>query len=614
MAGNSIPLAVQAAALASPSAQARTRMAWMAAVGGSLIFIITLCWFAQAQHSAYSTGRQDLEIYAQVIWNTANGRPYETTLLKTNRSHLAEHISGAVLLLAPLYKLAPSPMLLIGSQQITLGLAALPIFAFARMRTGSHGIALLASFGYLASAAVASIALDDFHPVAMTALPLGMAAYWLFAGRTRAALVAALVALFLEEESAMVIGGLGLMLLAQRRWKLGLGWFALGAVYLSLAMFVIMPRFHQQNTLPEGTANRSVGHFQEVLTEPNALADRLLGERMTDALASLVLPTGGLMFLQPQMLIANIPTFAALLLQDRDDTYHRHWAAPMLPIVWMATAAGIGRLNTGRARLAAASVVIAASAFAYRADSPLPGGASYEPERFERSERSEILDDLVSRVPPDARVSASVNVVAHLANRAGVYVFPPGDHYAEGIERQARRPNAFVLDLFDSGTQRIAALDRYSPLMQEPIYAVWSPGHKALLLLDKPPPAPGGQTAVFDDDIRLLGTSVKNTSRGIELEMHWVKFHDMRGRLSREIIVVDEQGRVIDREDDMALSSVFGVNKWQLDQVVVDTYRIKPPPGATHLTARVAWVSRDKRTPIQVDDGSRAVEIPLLPR
>jgi hypothetical protein len=280
----------------------------------------------------------------------------------------------------------------------------------------------------------------------------------------------------------------------------------------------------------------------------------------------------------------------------------------------MATAAGIGRLSSGRARMAAACVVIAASAFAYRLESPLPGGRNYDSERFERSERSEILDELVSRVPPDARVSASVNVVAHLANRVGVYVFPPGDHYAEGIERQARRPNAFVLDLFDSGTQRIAALDRYSPLMQEPIYAVWSPGHKALLLLDKPPPPPGGRTAIFDDDIRLIGTSVRNTSRGIELEMHWTKFHSMRGRLSREIVVVDEQGRVIDREDDMALSSVFGVNKWQLDQVVVDTYRIKPPPGATQLTARVAWVSRDKRTPIEVDDGSRAVEIPLLPR
>jgi hypothetical protein len=71
---------------------------------------------------------------------------------------------------------------------------------------------------------------------------------------------------------------------------------------------------------------------------------------------------------------------------------------------------------------------------------------------------------------------------------------------------------------------------------------------------------------------------------------------------------------VVDREDDMTLSSVFGANKWQLGQVIVDTYRIKQPAGSTQLTARVAWVSRDKQTPIEVDDGNRSVDIPLLPR
>ncbi|HEX3244104.1 MAG TPA: DUF2079 domain-containing protein [Chloroflexota bacterium] len=614
MVGNSIPIAVHPTAMAHLGARTRDRVAWIVAVGGCVAFIAILSWFAQAQHNAYSTGQHDLEIYSQVIWNTANGHPYETTLLKTNRSHLAEHLSGAVLLLAPLYKLVPEPMLLIVIQQVALGLAALPIYAFARVRGDSPGIALLAAAGYLCSSAAASIALDDFHPVALTALPLGLSAYCLLTGRARAALVAALIALFLEEEASLVIIGLGLMVLGQRRWKPGLGWLALGSVYLALAVFVVMPRFHQQNTLAEGTPNRSVGHFQELLTRPSVLTDRLFGERLRDGLTSLILPAGGLALLQPQLLIASVPSFAALFLQDRDDTFHRHWTAPMLPLVWMATAAGIAQLRSGRARLAASCVVIAASAFAYRADSPLPGGGNYDSANFERTERSEILDDLVSRVPPDARVSASVNVVAHLANRPGVYVFPPGDHYAAGIERQARRPNAFVLDLFDSGTQRIAALDQYSPLMQEPIYSVWSPGHKALLLLDRPPPAPGGSTAIFDDDIRLIGTSVRETPHGIELEMQWQKFHAFRGRLARQITVVDEHERVVDREDDMTLSSVFGANKWQLGQVIVDTYRIKQPAGSTQLTARVAWVSRDKQTPIEVDDGNRSVDIPLLPR
>ena len=36
-----------------------------------------------------NTGRFDLEIYTQVVWNTGHGHPFQTTLLKTNLSHLA---------------------------------------------------------------------------------------------------------------------------------------------------------------------------------------------------------------------------------------------------------------------------------------------------------------------------------------------------------------------------------------------------------------------------------------------------------------------------------------------------------------------------------------------
>lgn len=614
MAEQSLSVVTTTPSISFASERLRVRTAWIVAGAMCAVFTLVLTTFALAQHSAYSTGRQDLEIYAQVIWNTANGRPYESTLLKTNRSHLAEHLSGAILLIAPLYKLLPTPALLIVIQQVCLGLAGLPIFAFARAQTRSVAVALVVTAGFLSSAALASIALDDFHPVALTALPLGMCVYWLHTGRHRAALAMALLALFLEEESALVVAGLGLMLAAQRRWRTGLLWFALGTTYLALAVFVIMPRFHLEQTIPDGAPNRSVGHFRELLTRPAVLTDRLFGERGRDAFTQIMLPTGGLALLQPQLLLANVPSFTALFLQDRDDTFRRHWAAPMLPILWMAAASGIGRLGSGRARLAACTVVVAASVAGFRLESPLPGGGDYDEAQFERTERSEILDDLVSRVPAEARVAASANVVAHLANRAGVYVFPPGDHYADRLERQARKPNAYVLDLFDSGTQRIAALDRLSPLLLEPPYAVWSPGHKAILLLDTAPEPPGGRTATFDDKILLRGSAVRDTPRGIELELQWQKYQPIRGRYARQITVVDEAGRSVDKQDDMSLSSVFGLNKWLLGQVIVDTYRVRPPVGATQLTARVAWVTRDKQGPIEVNDGSRFVAIPLLPR
>lgn len=616
MAGNTL-------ALPRPSAWGGTwtralaseRVGWVLAAVACGLFTVVLTLLALAQHAAYSTGRQDLEIYAQVIWNTANGRLYETTLLKTNQNHLAEHLAGAALLLAPLYKLWPQPSLLIAVQQIALGLGGLPVFALARARRGGTVLALVVTGAYLASPALAGIALDDFHPVALTVLPLGMSLYWLHLGRQRLALGAGVFAMFLEEEAALVVMGIGLMLLVLRHWKQSAVWFSIGFIWLAIAVFVIMPRFHTADTVADGAPNRTVGHFQELRERPTVLTDRLFGERARDALTSLALPSAGLPLLAPAMLIVDAPSFAALFLQDRDDTFRRHWAAPMLVVLWMATATGLAYLPAGRARLAGATLLVAAIAIAYRLDSPLPGGGRYDAERFQRTDRSLILDDLVSRVPGDARVAASVNVVAHLAHRSGVYVFPPGDHYAEQIEKQAKRPNAYVLDLFDPGTQRIAALDRFSPLYAKPAYTVWSPGRKALLLLDEAPSVDTPSDLTFSDNILLRGHSIRRIGDQIELELQWQKYRALRGRYARQLIVTDGQGRTLEREDDMSLSSVFGVNKWQLNQVVVDTVRIRPPASdPAGLTARVAWTSRDKDTPVRVSDGTYAVEIPLTPR
>lgn len=616
MASSSATYAPGTVALSQTGSQTlRLRLVWLSLVALTFTFIASMSFLAIAQHATYTTGRQDLEIYTQVIWNTANGHPFETTLLKTNRSHLAEHLAGAVILLAPLYRLIPQPELLIVIQQVLLGAAAIPIFLFARWRTGRSVIALALTAAFLLSSAVTRIALDDFHPIVLTVLPLGLSLYWLAVGAPRRAFGMAVFSMFLEEEAALIVIGAGFWLLTQRNLRAGLVWVVSGVIWLALAVFVIMPRFHVAATLPEIAPNRTVGHFGELLTRPSVLTDRLHGERGQEALTRFVLPTGGLALLSPTTLLIDVPSFAALFLQDRDDTFGRHWAAPMLPVLWMATAATIARFRRPQIQAAATVLVLLTTAVGYRLDSPLPGGMKYDAQQFARSERSQVLDDLVARVPPDARVAASANVVAHLANRAGVYVFPPTDHYAAALERQARRPNAYVLDLFDSGTQRIAALDRLSPLMNEPVYSVWSPGHKALLLLDSVPPAHNGTGLIFDEKILLRGYDVRETDDEIELGIQWQRLDDLRGRYGRQITILDADGATVKREDDMPLSTVFGVNKWQNNQVIVDTFRIqKPTSGVAGWTARIAWITRDKQGPILISDGTRAFEIPLAPR
>src|SRR5581483_8756570 len=108
--------------------------------------------------------------------------------------------------------------------------------------------------------------------------------------------------------------------------------------------------YHDPRTLQEVDGNRTLNHFQEIRQAPAKLADRLFGERGRDAAVRLLLPTAGLGLLAPQTLLTAVPTTVTLLLQDRDDTFGRHWVTPILVGVWLATALGLARLPAGRRR------------------------------------------------------------------------------------------------------------------------------------------------------------------------------------------------------------------------------------------------------------------------
>ena len=81
---------------------------------------------------------------------------------------------------------------------------------------------------------------------------------------------------------------------------------------------------------------------------------------------------------------------------------------------------------------------------------------------------------------------ASPNVVAHLANRPEVYVFPIDSHYAEELGWRKKRPEFYLLDLYDELTNRATVSERLNPLNANRPYHVWSAGPKVLVLSDRP--------------------------------------------------------------------------------------------------------------------------------
>lgn len=601
------------AAPASGAPDPRTAVAggrrWSgAALGLLLAWWLLLSALALARHAAYASGRQDLEIYLQTLWGSAQGRPFATTLLKSNELHLAEHLALSLLPLVPLYGLIPSAGLLLALQQAALALAGLPVWLAARRLLGPRA-ALLVLAGFLAMPALAGVALDDFHPVAFTAAPLAAAGWLLLRGPWRAGLLVGLLAILLEEEAALVIVGLGLTLLVGRRWRPGGTVAALGATLLLIATLLVMPGFHHPATVRAANGNRALNHFADLRADPAVGLRRLIGDRGLDLGLSYLLPTGGLALLAPGVALAGAPNAGALFLQDRAETFHRHWAAPALPLLWLAAGLGLARL-TGRARRVGLGALVVGSTTAYLVAGPLPGGGRFEPDNLQRGPRVQELEQAVRSVPSSAILAASANVAAHLANRPELYVYPIDDHYLAGLRFERRPIEAYVLDLQEPDTQRVPPLGRNSPLLADPPYVVWSSGHKVMLLTRELPRPSISSGATFNRRMMLLGYDLDRSGGALQVTLYWQKVRDVFADFDRLAELLGPDGRALARDRNLPLTNTFATEKWKIGQVVIDRFEL-PAPSAGPARLRLAWLNRDRGTPMPLDAGGDALVVEL---
>ena len=458
-------------------------------LGLGLLFFLVSAGFAVAQHLTFHTRARDMGIYIQALWSAAQGRPFLSSLFQENTNHLAEHVAPSLWPLVPLAGLAPDAVPLVVLQQLFLAACGIPLYLVARVRLGRWpGMAVL--LGFYLMPAVSRASLSEFHPIVLAALPVAAAVACALAGWPRSAALLLLFALLFEEEAAPTVAGLGAMLglrllpLPAGSRNLGATLVAVAALWLALTAFVVMPGFRLRLPAGRGEAtNRAVSHYDQVRQNPAVVWGWLTAERGPDALAWLLLPNGGLALLAPQVLAINLPSFAALFLQDRAGTYAGHWSAPLLPVVWLAAAVGLGRFMRRPPLLRGGlALQLGGLALAYSLDSSFPGGRQYEPDHFQTTELEADLRRAVNLVPPQASLAATRRVVPQLAARRELYQYP-FSFYDPPLRPDAQRPDFYILDLTDSPTRRVVEAGETDSLLQKgPGYDVQRFGPNVLLL------------------------------------------------------------------------------------------------------------------------------------
>jgi uncharacterized membrane protein len=620
----------------------------LAALALAAAYALAISWLAVAQHVTFHTRARDMGIYVQVLWNTAHGRPFASTLLEDNALHVAEHVAPVLALLTPLYAFTPDPRLLLVIQQLCLAASGLPLFFWARARVGA-AVALVLLAGYYAMPAMSRVALSEFHPIVMAALPMALGIRAVLDNRVRAAAVWLLLALLFEEETAPLVGAAGAYLLLVHRRRTGFALGALAAAWLLALVLLVMPAFHDRETLDEAGGNRTIDHYGWIQENPAVALEWLVGERGAEAALWLLGPAAGLPLLAPGVLAIAVPVFAILFLQDRDGTFAGHWSAAMLPIVWFAAAAGLASLRrwtrtsalrggeehvmrdascvmrgdpthpspithhpspiTRPSPLAlAALAVVVASGLSYARFSLFPGGRGFDGDRFVWTAHEDNLARAVALAPPSARLDATRRVVPHLAHRAEVYQFP-SSFYSAPMRPDLRKIEVFLLDLTESQTRRaLDATEEDTVLTRRPRMHTRIFGE--VLLLTRERPVPGRPTeALFGGVLKLNGYDLERLANGFRLAPYWEPTARL-GAWTRVAELLSGDGRPIARAEASPLDPYLPPSRWERGQVVVESIDLplppSPPPGPYRLT--LAWLDPDGR-PVPLADGAERLDL-----
>ena len=382
-------------------------------------------------HWSLGTAAFDLGIQENTIWNTVSGDLLYSSLMGGH--YLGTHTSLILLLIAPIYALAPATETLLILQASALGLAALPLFLLARNVLDSSWQGVLIAMLWLTHPAVAGANFYDFHPIAFSPLILFSAVNFWWKQRWRPFWFSIALLLSVKEEMAIIVVLLGMVTLLGGNRKQGLQLVAVGtAAYVFLQHFVI-PHFaggahsyswYYAGMIPSGEGPR--GLVTTAMLNPVFTLKYALTQPKLLYVFQLFAPLAMLPFFTARGVALISYGLAATLLASRAPLHQIgfQYALTLLALGFVGALLALHRFSdNGRRRAITAAVLLAiVTCFHYGMIWPrhhFTGGfTTIDFDYSERDrERYRELKELTALIPQEATVLASENLVPHVSQR-----------------------------------------------------------------------------------------------------------------------------------------------------------------------------------------------------
>ena len=388
------------------------------------------------QHRAFNSHGWDLAWFDQVIWNTANGRPFENSFAPWN--FLGEHVQPILLLYALVYRIHPDVEILLISQVLIGALAAVPLYLGARKALASSTAAMFLVLAFLLARHFHNAMLFDFHPEVMAVMSIFAAFAFLAHGKPYWAAAAMASAFLLKEDAALLALGIAWLfwLYGYRRHACVI--VAVALVYFVVVTGVLMPHIRGDAGGPHARWSYLGESGPDIVlgavAKPLTVTEHLTYDAPVEAIGTLVASQAGLPLASPASLGALPLTVAHLLsLHESESGLQLHYGVLPFALTVVGTTLAVARLSRTRRVLrlgispqATATTLAAAVLTTELVLSVISGpfGLKFDYNHFQTSGHSAVVREALDLVPSDVSVAAQSGLLPHLSQRQRVWEFP----------------------------------------------------------------------------------------------------------------------------------------------------------------------------------------------
>ncbi|MGW1790942.1 DUF2079 domain-containing protein [Streptomyces tubercidicus] len=395
----------------APLRAARLDPYWAAAFFFVAFTLLSLCRFRTMSFSSW-----DLGIFEQAVRGYAHFQAPIVDLKGPGTNILGDHFSPVLIVLAPFYRVFPSPMTLLTAQAALFALSVLPVTRAAARHLGRlPGLAIGIAYGM--SWGVQKAVDFDFHEIAFAMPLIAFALEAVLRGRWTAVVCWAAPLVLVKEDlgvTAATIGALALIR-TRRASPLAIGLVAFGITATAVTLGLLIPGFN---------GSGSYDYWSKLGTDGGGATIPL--DTALRTTLWVLLPTTGLLALRSPLLLVALPTLGWRFLSHEPHYWGTDWHynAVLMPVVFLALIDALPRIRVSARpwlRSYARHLPAAALAAALALTTALPLSGLTEAAAYRTPPNVTADEKLLDRIPDGATVESDIRPLSRLTHRTRVF-------------------------------------------------------------------------------------------------------------------------------------------------------------------------------------------------